>query len=200
MTQKEYPTSEYQKSYEEARDSINSKDFMIGALIGGMIGAATALFMAPKTGKELRSDFNEQAKSLSEKTKSLSEKTEKLRQAAMEKGTVLADTAKEKTGTVTELVSSKSSDIVNKVKNLKTGKDENGDAADDTTNSSNKDIDVTGTSDSKIVAVETNMPDGKDNKSKTTQADPTSGNKNTAKLKLDEAKKAFDETENKLKK
>ena len=30
-------------------------------------------------------------------------------------------------------------------------------------------------------------------------ADPTSGNKNTAKLKLDEAKKAFDETENKLK-
>lgn len=197
MTQKEYPTSEYQKSYEEARDSINSKDFMIGALIGGMIGAATALFMAPKTGKELRSDFNEQAKSLSEKTKSLSEKTEKLRQAAMEKGTVLADTAKEKTGTVTELVSSKSSDIVNKVKNLKTGKD---DAADDTTNSSNKDIDVTGTSDSKIVSVETNMPDSKDNKSKTTQADPTSGNKNTAKLKLDEAKKAFDETENKLKK
>ncbi|MFJ7744407.1 YtxH domain-containing protein [Peribacillus sp. NPDC097295] len=197
MTQKEYPTSEYQKSYEEARDSINSKDFMIGALIGGMIGAATALFMAPKTGKELRSDFNEQAKSLSEKTKSLSEKTEKLRQAAMEKGTVLADTAKEKTGTVTELVSSKSSDIVNKVKNLKTGKD---DAADDTTNSSNKDIDVTGTSDAEIVSVETNMTDGKDNKSKTTQADPTSGNKNTAKLKLDEAKKAFDETENKLKK
>lgn len=193
MTQKEYPTSEYQKSYEEARDSINSKDFMIGALIGGMIGAATALFMAPKTGKELRSDFNEQAKSLTEKT-------EKLRQTAMEKGTVLADTAKEKTGTVTEMVSSKSSDIVNKVKSLKAGKDENGDAADDTTNSSNKDIDVTGTSDSKIVAVETNMPESKDNKSKTTQADPTSGNKNTAKLKLDEAKKAFDETENKLKK
>ncbi|MFJ7637591.1 YtxH domain-containing protein [Peribacillus sp. NPDC097206] len=193
MTQKEYPTSEYQKSYEEARDSINSKDFMIGALIGGMIGAATALFMAPKTGKELRNDFNEQAKSLSEKT-------EKLRQTAMEKGTVLADTAKEKTGTVTELVSSKSSDIVNKVKNLKTGKEENGDAANDTTNSSNKDIDVTGTSDSKIVSVETNMPESKDNKSKNTQADPTSGNKNTAKLKLDEAKKAFDETENKLKK
>lgn len=193
MTQKEFPTSEYQKSYEEARDSINSKDFMIGALIGGMIGAATALFMAPKTGKELRNDFNEQAKSLTEKT-------EKLRQTAMEKGTVLADTAKEKTGTVTEMVSSKSSDIVNKVKSLKAGKDENGDAADDTTNSSNKDIDVTGTSDSKIVSVETNLPESKDNKSKTTQADPTSGNKNTAKLKLDEAKKAFDETENKLKK
>lgn len=193
MTQKEYPTNEYQKSYEEARDSINSKDFMIGALIGGMIGAATALFMAPKTGKELRNDFNEQAKNLSEKT-------EKLRQTAMEKGTVLADTAKEKTGTVSEIVSNKSNDLVNKVKNLKAGKDENGDAADDTTNSSNKDIDVTGTSDSKIVSVETNMPNAKGNQSKNTSSEPTSGNKNTAKLKLDEAKKAFDETENNYKK
>ena len=50
MTQKEFPTKDYQKSYEDERDSINSKDFMIGALIGGMIGAATALFMAPKRG------------------------------------------------------------------------------------------------------------------------------------------------------
>lgn len=86
---KEFPTKDYQKSYEDERDSINSKDFMIGALIGGMIGAATALFMAPKTGKELRNDFNEQARNISEKT-------ERLRQTAMEKGTVLADTAKEK--------------------------------------------------------------------------------------------------------
>ncbi|WP_057913264.1 YtxH domain-containing protein [Peribacillus muralis] len=190
MTQKEYPTKDYQKTYEDERDSINSKDFMIGALIGGMIGAATALFMAPKTGKELRNDFNEQAKNITEKT-------EKLRQTAMEKGTVLADTAKEKTTSVTEIVSNKSSDIVNKVKSLKSVK-ENGDAADDTTNSSNKDIDVTGTSDSPIVSVETNFVNGNDAENK--PADPTSGNKNTAKLKLDEAKKAFDETENKLKK
>lgn len=182
QTQKEYPTNEYQKTYEEVSGSINSKDFMIGALIGGMIGAATALFMAPKTGKELRSNFNEQAKNLSEKS-------EKLRQTAMEKGTFLADTAKEKTGTVTEMVTSKSSDLVNKVKSLKTGKGENGDAADNTTNSSNKDIDVTGTSDAPIVSVETNYVDHKDKDLKSA-ADPTSGNKNTAKLKLDEAKKA----------
>lgn len=189
MTQKEFAAKDYQKSYEDERDSINSKDFMIGALIGGMIGAATALFMAPKTGKELRNDFNEQARNISEKT-------ERLRQTAMEKGTVLADTAKEKTNSVTEIVSNKSSNIVNKVKSLKTGK-ENGDAADDTTNSSNKDIDVTGTTDAPIVSVETNFANGND--SENNSADPTSGNKNAAKLKLDEAKKAFDETESKLK-
>lgn len=188
MTQKEFPAKDYQKSYEDERDSINSKDFMIGALIGGMIGAATALFMAPKTGKELRNDFNEQARNISEKT-------ERLRQTAMEKGTVLADTAKEKTSSVTEIVSNKSSNIVNKVKSLKTGK-ENGDAADDTTNSSNKDIDVTGTT-APIVSVETNFANSND--SENNPADPTSGNKNAAKLKLDEAKKAFDETESKLK-
>ncbi|KON70436.1 hypothetical protein AKG34_17820 [Peribacillus butanolivorans] len=192
MTQKEFPTKDYQKSYEDECDSINSKDFMIGALIGGMIGAATALFMAPKTGKELRSDLNEQARNLSEKT-------EKLRQTAMEKGTALADTAKEKTSSVTEIVSNKSSGIVNKVKSLKVGKSENGDAADDTTNSSNKDIDVTGTSDAPIVSVETNYTNDSNTDSENAPADPTSGNKNTAKLKLDEAKKAFDETENKLK-
>ncbi|MFF2289306.1 YtxH domain-containing protein [Peribacillus butanolivorans] len=192
MTQKEFPTNDYQKSYEDECGSINSKDFMIGALIGGMIGAATALFMAPKTGKELRSDINEQARNLSEKT-------EKLRQTAMEKGTALADTAKEKTSSVTEIVSNKSSGIVNKVKSLKAGKEENGDAADDTTNSSNKDIDVTGTSDAPIVSVETNYTNDNNTDSENTPADPTSGNKNTAKLKLDEAKKAFDETENKLK-
>ncbi|MFB7638114.1 YtxH domain-containing protein [Peribacillus butanolivorans] len=192
MTQKEFPTKDYQKSYEDECGSINSKDFMIGALIGGMIGAATALFMAPKTGKELRSDLNEQARNLSEKT-------EKLRQTAMEKGTALADTAKEKTSSVTEIVSNKSSGIVNKVKSLKVGKEENGDAADDTTNSSNKDIDVTGTSDAPIVSVETNYTNDNNTDSENAPADPTSGNTNTAKLKLDEAKKAFDETENKLK-
>lgn len=148
--------------------------------------------MAPKTGKELRSDLNEQARNLSEKT-------EKLRQTAMEKGTALADTAKEKTSSVTEIVSNKSSGIVNKVKSLKVGKEENGDVADDTTNSSNKDIDVTGTSDAPIVSVETNYTNDNNTDSENAPADPTSGNKNTAKLKLDEAKKAFDETENKLK-
>lgn len=51
-----------------SKDGINSKDFLIGTLIGGIIGATTALFLAPKSGKELRDDLNTQANALKEKT------------------------------------------------------------------------------------------------------------------------------------
>jgi gas vesicle protein len=37
----------------------NTKDFLLGALIGGVVGAATALFLAPKSGKEIRNTLNE---------------------------------------------------------------------------------------------------------------------------------------------
>ena len=40
---------------------MNTKDFLIGTLIGGIVGATTALFLAPKSGKELRSDISDQA-------------------------------------------------------------------------------------------------------------------------------------------
>lgn len=40
-----------------SKDGINSKDFLIGTLIGGIIGATTALFLAPKSGKELRDEI-----------------------------------------------------------------------------------------------------------------------------------------------
>lgn len=38
-------------------NSNHSKDFLIGGLIGGVIGATAALLLAPKSGKELRSDI-----------------------------------------------------------------------------------------------------------------------------------------------
>lgn len=73
------------------QDQINSKDFLIGTLIGGIVGASVALLLAPKSGKELRSDLNEQAL------------------IAKEKGGQLAETAKLKT-----------TDIIEKVKNAST--------------------------------------------------------------------------------
>ena len=39
-------------------DNINSKDFIIGTLIGSIVGASVALLFAPKSGKELRDDIN----------------------------------------------------------------------------------------------------------------------------------------------
>lgn len=139
--------TEVQRTYEEDRNSINSKDFIIGALIGGMIGAATALFIAPKAGRDLRNDLTLQVKSISEKT-------EKLRRD-------ISEIAKEKTSNVTDVVSSKSSELVNKVKSLKPARV----ADEDNSSLASKDITI----------------------------------EDEAQLKLDEAKKAFEETENELK-
>jgi gas vesicle protein len=147
MTQKEV-----QRTYEEDYNSINSKDFIIGALVGGMIGAATALFVAPKAGRELRNDITEQARNISDKT-------EKLRRD-------ITETAKEKTSYVSEVVSNKSAEIVNKVKSLKPSKEE-------------EELE-----EEPIV---------------TSEADVATTLEVEAQQKLDEAKKAFEETENELK-
>lgn len=92
-------------------ESMNTKDFVIGALIGGIIGAGAALLLAPKPGKELMHDISEQASVIKEKTS-------KIRDTAMEKGTELAGAAKEKTNAVSSSVSKQSSELVNKVKGL----------------------------------------------------------------------------------
>lgn len=112
-------SNEYQKDYsrdhvksDDNRDSINSKDFMIGALIGGIVGAAVALFLAPKSGRELRSDINEGARYLSDKT-------EKMRQTAVEKGSEFAEVAKVKTSQITDSVSKQSAVLKENVKNLR---------------------------------------------------------------------------------
>ena len=186
MGQKDYPVKDYtrepMRTPEEER-TAGSKDFVMGALIGGLVGAAAALFMAPKPGKELRSDLNVQAKALTEKT-------EKLRQTAMEKGSGLAGTAKEKAKPVTDMVASKSADIVNKVKGLKQSQEDP-----DVKNTGTYESDLgdeegtTGYNKAPVVAVEVN-PEGAG----------VSENKSAAQAKLDETKKAFEETETKYSK
>jgi len=44
------------------------KDFMVGTLIGGAVGAVTALLFAPKPGRELRADIAEGYHAVSDKT------------------------------------------------------------------------------------------------------------------------------------
>ncbi|HHY72641.1 MAG TPA: YtxH domain-containing protein [Bacillus bacterium] len=68
------------------QDQINSKDFLIGTLIGGIVGASMALLWAPKSGRELRTSINEQAI------------------IAKEKGGKLAESAKQKTTTLLDKV------------------------------------------------------------------------------------------------
>lgn len=47
------------------------KSFMIGTLVGGAIGAVTALLFAPKPGRELRADLAEGCQAMSQKTQEI---------------------------------------------------------------------------------------------------------------------------------
>lgn len=89
----------------------NSKDFIVGSLVGGLIGAATALFLAPKSGKEIRNDLGQQASIVKGRT-------EKFTSQTLEKSAGLANVAKEKTVSLSQVVSEQSSQIMNKVRDL----------------------------------------------------------------------------------
>lgn len=51
--------------------SHNGKEFFVGALIGGVVATGLSLFLAPKTGKELREDINDMYCKVSDGTKDL---------------------------------------------------------------------------------------------------------------------------------
>lgn len=139
--------------------SINTKDFLIGALIGGIVGAATALFLAPKAGKEIRHEINAGAHTLKEKTVRLGETTRN-------KSTGIVEVAKEKSSILRESVTKQSNDILNKVKGLK---------------HQNEDIDRIEDREEESVS------------SSIAYSDDTE-----IQRKLEETKKAFDETEHQL--
>ena len=54
-----------------SENNMNGKDFLLGAVVGGIIGAVTALLLAPKTGNELRGDIKETVQTVSSKTQEL---------------------------------------------------------------------------------------------------------------------------------
>ncbi len=102
----------FESVQEHGDNHINAKDFLIGTLVGGIVGALTALFLAPKSGKELRGDFNDQAYLLRGKT-------DHLRETAFEKSSELTSTVIDKTSAISKKVSEQSAGLVNKVKGLK---------------------------------------------------------------------------------
>ena len=101
----------------EDKNQINAKDFVIGTLIGGIVGASAALFLAPKAGKELRSELNDQTEHLREKTKELTA-------VAREKGSDFANLAKEGTDEITKKVSEQSANLISKAKTLSGSKED----------------------------------------------------------------------------
>lgn len=94
---------------EKVDESVSTKDFFVGALIGGIVGAMTALLLAPKSGKELRQNINSQ-------THMLKQKADQWKDSALEKGSELATVAKKKTDSITEFVSGHSQERATKMK------------------------------------------------------------------------------------
>jgi len=103
-------------------NNINTKDFIIGTLIGGMVGAAAALLFAPKSGKELRGDINEGASQVKDRAIELGNTAQEkgavwkdkayttgaeLKKKAMDTSSELTKTATEKTKEMTNSVKGK---------------------------------------------------------------------------------------------
>lgn len=86
----------------ENRNNMNGKDFLLGAIMGSVIGAATALLLAPKSGRELRGDLSTQYQNVSEKTQeiatNLSTKTKEIAENVGEKSQDWAGKAREVAG------------------------------------------------------------------------------------------------------
>ena len=93
----------------KSAQDTSSRDFVIGAIVGAVAGAATALLMTPKSGKELRTSLNEQASGILEKSDQMKEK-------AMNKSGELITTAKDKASSLASSVSEQSAGLLNKVK------------------------------------------------------------------------------------
>ncbi|SOC36618.1 YtxH domain-containing protein [Ureibacillus acetophenoni] len=85
-------------------ETINIKDFIIGSLVGGMVGAAVGLLLAPKAGRDLRTDVANQALTIRDKGVEISttakEKTVKLSNQLKEQSVQLVDKVKSKSSKV----------------------------------------------------------------------------------------------------
>ncbi|MFH7819535.1 YtxH domain-containing protein [Neobacillus thermocopriae] len=87
----------------ETRKEVTSSSFLLGAIIGGVVGAAAALLLAPKSGKEMRKSITGQADTI------------------IEKSAPLRDNVKSKTISLTQGIAQQSTDLFKKV----TGKQAN---------------------------------------------------------------------------
>ncbi|WP_416151522.1 YtxH domain-containing protein [Salipaludibacillus sp. HK11] len=87
-----------------SEQNMNPKDFLIGGLIGGVIGASVAFLLTPKSGREIRQDINQQAKVAKNKTSDWTNQ-------AVERGSYFATSA-------ARSVSDQSTQLIDKIKTL----------------------------------------------------------------------------------
>lgn len=100
-------------------NNMNGKDFLLGIVVGSALGAITALLLAPKSGRELRSDISDQYHTVSEKTQKIAteigDKTQKIASELSDKTQKIASEVGEKSqeliGKAKEVVSTVSNEI-----------------------------------------------------------------------------------------
>ncbi|NHM30628.1 YtxH domain-containing protein [Neobacillus terrae] len=170
MAGKDYETRENNNQMKN-ESSMGSREFMVGAVIGGLVGAAAALFLAPKSGRELRDTINQQAGSVKEKTVQLKDNV-------VSKSTDIVNMTKEKSASITQTVTQQKDNLLNKAKSL-TGSEA----------SENNQKETEYISINPAPVQESTTADFDD----LTLADDTD-----VRRKLEEAKKALDEEESKL--
>lgn len=88
---------------------------LLGAIVGGAIGAVSALLLAPKTGAQLREDLSQACQTIGQKTKDIAstvgQSTRKLATAIKEETSGLADQAKESNHNVMDALSATKEDV-----------------------------------------------------------------------------------------
>ncbi len=104
--------------------NINSKDFLLGTIIGGIVGASVALLFAPKSGRELRQDINQGADYVRERA-------EEWKDVAAEKSAEWKTVALEKTEGLGERVKNTKNQIQDKVYEFRSKSDDVEDAVED---------------------------------------------------------------------
>jgi gas vesicle protein len=92
MTKREYEARETSQS----RNDESSGSFLLGAVVGGVIGAAAALLFSTKTGKELRDSASGRKESILDLTDTVKSKTISLSQGLAQQSTGLFNKVKGK--------------------------------------------------------------------------------------------------------
>lgn len=85
------------------------KDLLIGAVVGTVLGAVTALLFAPKSGRELRAD-------IAEGVHNVTDKTTQVAGTVADKSKQLAGTISEKTQHTAQIIGKNTSEWVGKAK------------------------------------------------------------------------------------
>jgi gas vesicle protein len=162
MSNRDYESRETNQN----RNEESSNTFLLGALIGGMVGAAAALLLAPKQGKELRHTLSKQADSFKDRTG-------QLRENVMSKSNDLVS----KTSSLSREIALQSSELINKVKGKTSNQEE--------------------MNDSEITYIP--IHDSKESQSAKKSIKLPSLSSTDVKKKLEEAQRAFDAEESKVK-